>query len=318
MASETTLNSEFSQTSLGTLNSSDPLYQHPSENAGSTLFPVVFYGTGYRSWRREILRALFVKNKLDFINGKSKRPTEDSPTFGQWERCDNMVTSWLLNSLSRDLADSLQYINDARELWKELEDRHDQTNDAKLYQLQKEINDISQGNLDITRYYTRIKRLWEELSTLNTTATCNCKCTCGAKAAMHKAEQDRRLIQFLMGLNKVYTAVRGNIMMINPLPNIAQCFSILIQEEKQPEVKPHNQLDLASTLLNIHGVANTTFRTNYQGKQSLNQFNRQRNSHYNKQSLNHYNRQGEASSGRNQFNGGNSNGPGVYRAGFSP
>lgn len=70
-----------------------------------------------------------------------------------------MVTSWLLNSLYRDLADSLQYIDNAQELWQELEDRYDQTNGAKLYQLQKDINDLSQGSLDITNYYTKMKKL---------------------------------------------------------------------------------------------------------------------------------------------------------------
>lgn len=33
----------------GTLDSSHPLYLHPAENAGFTLLPVVFHGTGYRS-----------------------------------------------------------------------------------------------------------------------------------------------------------------------------------------------------------------------------------------------------------------------------
>ncbi|XP_070004863.1 uncharacterized protein [Nicotiana sylvestris] len=126
----------------------------------------------------------------------------------------------------------LQYVKDAKELMQELEDRYDQTNGAKLYKLQKEISDVSQGALDITGYYTKIKRLWEELNTLNTHAQCNCTCTCGAKANMHKAEQDRRLIQFLMGLNEVYTAVRGSILTMNPLSSIAQSFSIMIQEEK--------------------------------------------------------------------------------------
>ena len=59
----------------------------------------------------------------------------DSADFAQWERCDDMVTSWLLNSLSKDLADSLQYVNNAKELWDELADRYDQANGAKLYQL---------------------------------------------------------------------------------------------------------------------------------------------------------------------------------------
>ena len=65
--------------------------------------------------------------------------------------------------------------------------------------------------LDTTAYYTRMKKLWEELSTLHIKTQCNCNCTCGAKDNMFKVEQDRRLIQFLMGLNEVYTVVRGNI-----------------------------------------------------------------------------------------------------------
>lgn len=81
--------------------------------------------------------------------------------------CDDIVTSWILNSLSKDLVDSLQYVNDAKELWKELENRYDQTNGAKLYQLQKEISGHSRWALDITRYYTKMKRFWKELNTSN-------------------------------------------------------------------------------------------------------------------------------------------------------
>ncbi|XP_070049731.1 uncharacterized protein [Nicotiana tomentosiformis] len=234
---------EVAESTNTSLNSTSPLYMHPSENAGTTLVPVPFDGSGYRSWRRGVLRALSVKNK--------------------WERCDDMVTSWILNSLSKDLADSLQYVNDAKELWQELEDRYDQTNGAKLYQLQKEINDQSQGTLDITRYYTKIKKLWEELNTLSIHAQCSCQCVCGAKANMRKAEQDMRLIQFLIGLNEVYTVVRRSILMINPLPSIAQAFSILIQEEKQWEVKFQSQVMIDSAALNANTSGGNNFRTNY-------------------------------------------------------
>ncbi|XP_019255029.1 PREDICTED: uncharacterized protein LOC109233601 [Nicotiana attenuata] len=149
------------------LDSTSPLYMHPSESAGSMLVPAIFDGSVYRSWRRGVLRALSMKNKVGFINGKCRKPEPQDPKYDQWERCDDMVTSWILNSISKDLADSLQYVNDAQELWKELEDRYDQTNEAKLYQLQREINELSQGTLDITGYYTKMKKLWEELNTLN-------------------------------------------------------------------------------------------------------------------------------------------------------
>ena len=68
---------------LAASTSSDAFYMHPSESAGSAITPLVFDGTGYRSWRRGILRALSVKNKTGFINGKIVRPSPDSAAFAQ-------------------------------------------------------------------------------------------------------------------------------------------------------------------------------------------------------------------------------------------
>lgn len=95
---------EIPVTDKTTLDSTSPLYMHPSESARSMLVPVAFDGTGYRSWRRGILRVLSVKNKVGFITGKYKKPDPDSATLGQWDRCDDMVTSWILKSVSKDLA----------------------------------------------------------------------------------------------------------------------------------------------------------------------------------------------------------------------
>ncbi|KAM3322877.1 hypothetical protein P3S67_004028 [Capsicum chacoense] len=240
---------------------SSPLYMHPSDNPGAMLVPIPFDGTGYRSWRRGVLRALSVKNKLGFINGECKRPYPGTLRYRQWERCDDMVTSWILNSLTKEIADSVEYVNDSFELWKELNDRYDQTNGAKLYQVQREINELSQGSMDITNY-TKMKKLWEELSTLHAKTQCKCNCVCGAKEHLFKAEQDRRLVQFHMGLNEVYTVVRGNILMMNPLPSLAQAFSPLIQDERQREIKQSNQLFMESTSLNASGSNKMSLETN--------------------------------------------------------
>lgn len=91
---------------------------------------------------------------------------------------------------------------------------------------------MSQVALDITTYYTKLKKLREELSTLNFKTQCNCLFVYGANDGMHQAKLDRHLIQFFMGLNEVYIVVSRNILMMNPLPSMAQAFSLLIQEEK--------------------------------------------------------------------------------------
>lgn len=118
----------------------------------------------------------------------------------------------------KEISDSVEYVNDFPELWKELEDRYDQTNGTKMYQIQKEINDLTQGVLDITVYYTRMKKLWDELNTLSAKNQCSCVCVCGARDGLHKAKQDRHLIQFLMGLNEVYTVIRGKHSHDEPTP----------------------------------------------------------------------------------------------------
>lgn len=85
------------------------------------------------------------------------------------------------------------------------------------------------------------------------------------------------MIEFLMGLNEVYTVVRRNIIMMNPLPSMAQAFSLLIQEEKQSEFKPTGRMPMDSTSINA-GVFNDkvqigrTFKTNYQNNSSGNNY----------------------------------------------
>lgn len=51
-----------------------------------------------------------------------------------------------------------------------------------------------------------------------------------------KAKQDVHPVQFLMGLNDSYCAARGNILMISPLPSIANAYALLMHEEKQREM----------------------------------------------------------------------------------
>uniref|UniRef100_A0A803KQU1 Uncharacterized protein n=1 Tax=Chenopodium quinoa TaxID=63459 RepID=A0A803KQU1_CHEQI len=43
-------------------------------------------------------------------------------------------------------------------------------------------------------------------------------------------------MQFLMKLNEHYAVVRGNILMMNPLPNLSQAYRLLIQEERHREL----------------------------------------------------------------------------------
>ncbi|XP_070029646.1 uncharacterized mitochondrial protein AtMg00810-like [Nicotiana sylvestris] len=62
-----------------------------------------------------------------------------------------MVTHWLLNSLSKEIGESVIYSKFARDLWNNLEHRFWQTNGAKLYQQEKEISMLVQVVNDFSR-----------------------------------------------------------------------------------------------------------------------------------------------------------------------
>ncbi|XP_075077383.1 uncharacterized protein LOC142164106 [Nicotiana tabacum] len=136
-----------------------------------------------------------------------------------------MVLSWLLNSVLKERAESVLYSQSAKDLWSDLEDRFGQTNGAKLFQLQKELSAVVQGNSSISGYFTKMKSLWDELDALNTFSGCVCACDCGAKAKNLKAHHDKRLLQFLMGLNETFIGVRSNILLSSPLPTIGHAYS---------------------------------------------------------------------------------------------
>ena len=153
-----------------------------------------------------------------------------------------MLLSWLLNSMHKTIIDSVLFCEIASEMWKELEERYGQSNKARLFQTQKEVCCVSQGDLDIASYSNKVNRLWGEFTSVNASPRCTCcKCECEINVRLHNYFQDQKLIQFLMGLNESYTQVRGNILMINPTPSLSQICSLLIQEECQRQVKTSAQ-----------------------------------------------------------------------------
>nr|XP_033508524.1 uncharacterized protein LOC104120500 [Nicotiana tomentosiformis] len=166
-----------------------------------------------------------------------------------------MVISWILNALSKDIADSVIYSKTAKELWDSLEQRFGRSNGAKLYYLQKELSGLVQGNSDIAAYFTKLKRLWDELDALNVIICCSCVCVCEGKTKLTKSLEDQRLIQFLMGLNDIYAQARGNILMMNPLPSIDVAYSLLLQDENQREVYANAHFNSESVSFMADGEA---------------------------------------------------------------
>ncbi|XP_019234963.1 PREDICTED: uncharacterized protein LOC109215366 [Nicotiana attenuata] len=247
------------------LDPSHPLYVHASDNSGVTLVTVPFSGTGYVFWRKNILIALSTKNKVGIVNGRITQPSPDSPMYDHWLRCNDIVFAWLSNSVSRDIADSVLHCDTARDLWKDIEERYGQSNASRYYQIQREIGGVSQGYSDIASYYTRLRKLWDELKT----ASFGPACTCGAEP---QCSEGQKLIHFLTGLNETYSNVRSNILMMILLPSLSKAYSMLLHDESQREIQASGSPFLSEST-SFHAkstpVQNTSTNKSYSQKISF-------------------------------------------------
>ncbi|XP_030943722.1 uncharacterized protein LOC115968456 [Quercus lobata] len=62
------------------------------------------------------------------------------------------------------------------------------------------------------------------------------KCVCNMNEKISNIHHREAVVQFLMGLNDSFSHIRGQILLMDPIPSVEKLFSLLIQDEKQRSV----------------------------------------------------------------------------------
>lgn len=94
-----------------------PFHLTNGDNPGVAIISEVLDGSNYDNWKIAMNIALDAKNKIAFIDGSLIRPLESDRNFRIWSRCNSMVKSWILNSVSKQIYKSILRFNDASEIW---------------------------------------------------------------------------------------------------------------------------------------------------------------------------------------------------------
>ncbi|KAM5577028.1 hypothetical protein ABKV19_007729 [Rosa sericea] len=248
--------------------SANPLFLHHSDHPGLLLVSKRLNGDNYHSWCRAMRISLSAKNKTGFITGRIKEldASLNPDEHALWQRCNDMVLSWVLNSIEQELADSVLSCNTPHAIWEDLRERFSLGNAPRIFQIQRDIYRIEQASMTVAAYYTKLKGLWDELASFNSSVTC----TCGA-------QNDRtRLMQFLMGLNESYSGTRGQILLMNPLPSVRQAYASVAQEEKQRELGSSVSIPSNTAAMAVRGNFNMP-RSRQNNQADGSQFNNSRN-----------------------------------------
>jgi len=84
---------------------------------------------------------------------------------------------------------------------------------------------------------------------------CSCviPCTSGAASDLKRHKEQDKVIKFLKGLNEQYASVRSQIMLLDLLPDIDRCFSLVLQQERQMLISTitDNYVDHQSSIMQV-------------------------------------------------------------------
>ncbi|XP_071728666.1 uncharacterized protein [Rutidosis leptorrhynchoides] len=227
-------------TLINKLDFSDPLYLHASDTTTGTPFiSIKLKGTEYYNiWSRSMLLALGTKNKLGFINETFQRHATDATLQNQWDRCNSVVLSWILGSISDELYSGKIFSTNATHVWNELKETYNKIDGSIIYNLHHKINSIKQNKNSLSDYYHSLNSLWKQYDCMITGPACTCGNVCNCPAGEFVKEQNKvqKLMQFLMGLNDCYMSVRSNILLRDPLHDVKSAYAILSREESHRNI----------------------------------------------------------------------------------
>lgn len=112
------------------------------------------------------------------------------------------------------------------------------TFDFRVSDIQEDLYKFHQGTLDVSKYFTHLKVLWDELENHRPIPSCSCAIprSCSVIASVRRYREQDYVIRFLKGLNEKFTHSKSQITMMNLLLDIDKDFSLVIQQEREVNI----------------------------------------------------------------------------------
>ncbi|XP_019163044.1 PREDICTED: uncharacterized protein LOC109159384 [Ipomoea nil] len=228
-------NSDAAGANFDPNDAASPFFLHPNENPSLILVSTLLDGRNYHPWARAMEMSLLSKNKLGFVDGTIPMPNVGEVKYPYWRRCNNMVATWIMRSVSPEIAQTILWGGTTERVWNTLKARFSEADVFRISDLHAEIHQTRQGDLSVSTYFAKLKVLWDELQVIRPLPTCKCerRCDCGLLQTLEQQLESDNLSVFLRGLNDTYASVQSQIMMTKPLPTVDEAFLMIQQQERR-------------------------------------------------------------------------------------
>ncbi|KAI5327777.1 hypothetical protein L3X38_027173 [Prunus dulcis] len=198
-------------------------------NPNQRLCSVLLNEFNYLPWSRAVTLALGGRSKLGFVNGTIEAPEDSSPEYEAWLCKDQLVMSWLLNSMDPKLFEIFSFSESSLSLWKAVKDMYgNQNNAARVFQLKRNLASLQQGDKSFVHHLGCMKNMWNELDMYRPH-------TIDAAILLKRSEEDK-IFHLLASLGSKYEDLRSHILMNPELPSFASVCTTIQREEVRRKV----------------------------------------------------------------------------------
>ncbi|RVW85509.1 hypothetical protein CK203_044032 [Vitis vinifera] len=114
-------------------------------------------GHNYLQWSQSVLLFICDKGKDEYLTGEAAMPETTEPGFRKWKIENNMIMSWLINSMNNDMGENFLLFGTAKDIWDAAKETYSSSeNISELFQVESALHDFRQGEQSVTQYYNTL------------------------------------------------------------------------------------------------------------------------------------------------------------------
>jgi hypothetical protein len=88
--------------------------------------------------------------------------------------CHAMVKGWITTEMVKEIRASVKYANTSAEFWKDLNECFRKESALRAHELKQILNVTQQDGAWVSAYYTKLRRIWDEINTVMPRPRCTC------------------------------------------------------------------------------------------------------------------------------------------------
>lgn len=190
-------------------------------------------GPNYFTWSRAMEMIITSKGKENHILDIVIIPPLTDPNYRNWKVENSTVMSWLIGSMTPEIAENFILYSTAGEIWTATREMYSKLdNTAELYELEAQLHEIKQGDSTVSTYYSQLKKLWQQIDMYEN----HTWPSPDANKMFRQIVETKRVFRFLCGLNRELDCVLGRLLGTKPLPGLNSVFSEVRHEESRLKV----------------------------------------------------------------------------------